>query len=188
MTPATENIQPANEPPPALALPVHWDDLLPHREFLVRFASRKLHDPALAEDLVHDVFEAVASGRATFGGKSSLRTWLAGILKHKITDLLRQRLGTESLNEDLKSETCQDLICPQPHPDKLAEQRQILRQTLHHIAKLPQGLRDAMNLRILQEQSTDEVCKTLAISENNLFQRLFRARKFLTASMPLAMG
>ena len=33
-----------------------WDDLLGHREYLIRFAKRKLQDPALAEDLVHDVF------------------------------------------------------------------------------------------------------------------------------------
>ena len=35
---------------------VGWADLAPHRGYLVAFARRRLLDPALAEDLVHDVF------------------------------------------------------------------------------------------------------------------------------------
>ena len=45
---------------------VSWREMLSHRDYLVRFAQRKLHDPMLAEDAVHDVFEAVLSGRASF--------------------------------------------------------------------------------------------------------------------------
>ncbi len=180
--------QPSHNNSPTQACAVHWDDLLTHREFLVRFAKRKLHDPALAEDLVHDVFEAVVSGRAAFGGRSALRTWLTAVLKHKLVDLMRQRSGLESLDVDLNGEPCLALECPQPSPEKLFEQRQILGQVLHHIASLPQGLRDVMELRILKEQSSTEVCRSLAISENNLFQRLFKARKSLAASLPLAMG
>ena len=41
-------------------------EVFAHRDYLVRFARRKLHDPALAEDVVHDVFEAVLRGRASF--------------------------------------------------------------------------------------------------------------------------
>lgn len=167
---------------------VNWNDLIPHREFLVRFASRKLRDPALAEDVVHDVFEAVASGRAAFGGRSSLRTWLAGVLKHKIVDLVRQRSGLDTWGEDLDGAACQAVECPHPHPDRVVEQRQLLTQVLQGIASLPHGLREVMELRILQEQSSDQVCKTLAITENNLFQRLFKARKSLSMRMPMAMA
>lgn len=178
---------PVTTPTQHQATAVQWNDLLVHREFLLSFASRKLHDPALAEDVVHDVFEAVITGRAVFGGQSALRTWLAGILKHKIVDLIRQRSGLDSLAEDLDGEACQAMECPQPRPDKLAEQRQTLRQVLKGIAKLPQGLRDVMELRVLQEQSTAHVCQALAISENNLFQRLFKARRTLALSLPMAM-
>jgi RNA polymerase sigma-70 factor (ECF subfamily) len=36
-----------------------------------------------------------------------------------------------------------------------------------------------MRLRVLHDQPTDEVCRTLAISEENLFVRLHRARRQL---------
>ena len=61
-------------------------DVVAHRAYLVRFAMRRLRDPMLAEDAVHDVFEAVLSGRATFAGRAALRSWLTAVLKHKIVE------------------------------------------------------------------------------------------------------
>ena len=169
------------------ATPVAWADLVAHRSHLVRFAQRKLHDPMLAEDVVHDVFEAVLSGRALFAGRSALRSWLTGILKHKIVDLVRQRAVYDSLDDsDCSGDDGESLAhgamafeCPRPRPDELAEQREFLAHTLVRIEALPAGLRDVMRLRVLQDQPTDIVCRMLAISEDNLFVRLHRARKQL---------
>lgn len=175
-----DSFSPAFNPAQAVAVP--WRDMLSHRNDLVRFAKRKLHDPMLAEDVVHDVFEAVLSGRAAFAGRSALRSWLTAILKHKIVDLVRQRAGTDSL--DMESDSDEGALaieCPNPRPDQLAEQRELLAQTLRRIDALPRALRDVMQLRVLQDQSTESVCETLAISEENLFVRLHRARKQLLA-------
>ena len=167
---------------PAEDIAVGWADMTPHRDFLVRFAQRRLLDPALAEDLVHDVFEAVVCGRALFGGRSSLRSWLAAILKHKIVDLVRQRSGHDSLDaSDGDDQPWMLLECPQPRPDEVAEQRQLLRQTLARIRALPPGLRQVLEMRVLHERSTEDVCESLAISEDNLFVRLHRARKRLAS-------
>ena len=164
---------------PARAVAVPWREMVSHRNDLVRFARRKVHDPMLAEDVVHDVFEAVLSGRAAFAGRSALRSWLTAILKHKIVDLVRQRAGTDSLDMDSDDEGALAIECPNPRPDQLAEQRELLAQTLQRIDGLPTPLRDVMHLRVLQDQPTAAVCKTLAISEENLFVRLHRARKQL---------
>jgi RNA polymerase sigma-70 factor (ECF subfamily) len=165
-------------PNPA-ATAVSWSEMVLHREPLVRFARRKLLDPTLAEDVVHDVFEAVISGRASFEGRSAMRSWLTGILKHKIVDLVRQRAPFESLDDETEDAGTLALECPQPRPDQQAEQRQLLSRVLSRIETLPAGLRDVMHLRVLQERTTQEVCATLAISEENLFVRLHRARKHL---------
>lgn len=157
-----------------------WPDLIPHRNDLVRYARRKLMDPSLAEDLVHDVFEAVATGRAAFAGRSSLRTWLVGVLKHKIVDLVRQRSGHDALPE-ADEDGGAELACPQPGPEEQAIQRQRLAQTLARLERLPRGLREAFELRVLSEQPTEAVCRALEITEDNLFVRLHRARKALAA-------
>jgi RNA polymerase sigma-70 factor, ECF subfamily len=174
---------PADAAPSVESVAVSWPEMVSHRGALVRFAQRKLHDPMLAEDVVHDVFEAVISGRARFAGRSALRSWLTAILKHKIVDLVRQRAGLDSLDEggdeDGDSRESLALRCPQPLPDEVAEQRQRLRRTLARIESLPANLRQVIELRVLQERPAREVCETLAISEDNLFVRLHRARKQL---------
>ncbi|MBA4176711.1 MAG: hypothetical protein C0505_09135 [Leptothrix sp. (in: Bacteria)] len=164
--------------------PVGWADLWPQREYLVRFARRRLLDPALAEDLVHDVFEAVMTGRAQFAGRSALRSWLVAILKHKIVDLIRQRSGHDSLDQgggDDEPGPADILACPRPRPDEMAEQRQRLAQTLARIRALPETLRHVVELRLLRDESTETVCRTLAITEQNLFVRLHRARRALAS-------
>jgi len=173
-------------PPTTTLLPViGWNELAPHRGYLVSYARRRLQDPALAEDLVHDVFEAVVTGRASFGARSALRSWLVGILKHKIVDLVRQRSGHDSLDlaagveEDAGQLQHPALQCQQPRPDEVAEQRQRLARTMARIAALPPTLRSVVELRLLHDQSSAQVCGTLNISEQNLFVRLHRARKAL---------
>ena len=163
---------------------VGWADLSPQRAYLVSYARRRLLDPSLAEDLVHDVFEAVVSGRARFGGRSALRSWLVAVLKHKIVDLIRQRSGHASIdarNDDDEEESAWEFECPQPRPDEVAEQRQRLRSTLARLADLPDTLRQVVELRVLQDRSTSDVCRRLAISQQNLFVRLHRARHALAS-------
>ena len=161
-------------------------ELAAHRAYLIRFAQRKLRDPALAEDAVHDVLEAVLAGRAAFGGRSALRSWLTGILKHKIVDLVRRDAFSESLDA-ARGEEGDDSpatpACGAPRPDEVAEQRQLLSHALARIAALPAALRDVVRLRVLDELPTAEVCKRLAVSEANLFVRLHRARRQLVLNL-----
>src|SRR3990172_2035954 len=69
----------------------HAQGLETHRKYLLRYAQFHLHDAALAEDAVQDTLMAALAQRERFEGRSQLRTWLTGILKHKIIDLTRSR-------------------------------------------------------------------------------------------------
>ncbi len=173
---------------PAFVPTVSWTEMVSHRSYLVRFAQRKLRDPLMAEDAVHDVFEAVLSGRAVFAGRAALRSWLTAVLKHKIVDSVRRNAGTDSLDDafghgggdhDGESHSALEIECPQPRPDQITEQHQLLTVVLQRIEALPPGLRDVMRLRVLEEQSTEDVCRALGITEENLFVRIHRARKQL---------
>jgi len=44
----------------------------------------------LAEDLVQETLLAAVRSREKFGGRSSERSWLVGILKNKIVDYYRK--------------------------------------------------------------------------------------------------
>jgi RNA polymerase sigma-70 factor (ECF subfamily) len=183
--PAARTVSPALSAPipaptaPPRSVPISMAELVSHRPYLIRFAMRKLRDPVLAEDAVHDVLEAVLCGRATFAGRAALRSWLTAVLKNKIVDALRRMEHHESLDDDSGGDDGHAVASSQPGPDEIAEQRQSLARALAAIERLPAPLRDAMRLRVLEDRSTASVCAELGISEENLFVRVHRARKQL---------
>ena len=102
------------------------------------------------------------------------------MLKHKIVDIVRRRPMMDSLDDSADDDHAAFAqACPHAGPEERVEQRQRLRQALERIEQLPEGLRDAVRLRLIEDRSTAEVCQALAISEDNLFVRLHRARKAL---------
>jgi RNA polymerase sigma-70 factor (ECF subfamily) len=161
------------------------DSLGSHRDHLLRYARRQLRDAALAEDMVHDVLAAVIAGQATFGERSSLRTWLIGILKHKIVDALRRRRGECSLDAMLDG----DDALPPPaalsdhaDPSVIAEHRQALRHAQSRLDALPAALRRTFELHVVLGHSGAEVCAAMDITESNLWVRVHRVRKELLAA------
>jgi len=64
-------------------------DIERERSYLLKHARLQLRNPVQAEDLVQETLLAGLEGAARFSGKSSVRTWLTGILKHKIIDQFR---------------------------------------------------------------------------------------------------
>jgi RNA polymerase sigma factor (sigma-70 family) len=72
-----------------IELPAELDS---HRAYLYRYAMQQLRDANGAEDVVQETLLAALESRSAFAGRSSLRTWLTGILKHKILDLIRKQV------------------------------------------------------------------------------------------------
>ncbi|HEY8097289.1 MAG TPA: sigma-70 family RNA polymerase sigma factor [Methylobacter sp.] len=65
------------------------NQLIDHRTILLRYALLQLHDEAVAEDAVQETLLAALQTGASFRSESATRTWLIGILKHKIADHYR---------------------------------------------------------------------------------------------------
>ena len=68
--------------------PQYW--LEEHGDALYRYAMLHTRDPHRAEDAVQETLLAALQSRDRFTGSASVRTWLIGILKHKIMDMFRR--------------------------------------------------------------------------------------------------
>ena len=78
--------------------------LADHGDYLFRVARRQLYSDALAEDAVQETLLAALSAQSRYAGDASPRTWLTGILKHKIVDQIRRQLREVEIPRDADGE------------------------------------------------------------------------------------
>ncbi|MGD9944481.1 MAG: sigma-70 family RNA polymerase sigma factor [Burkholderiaceae bacterium] len=166
-------------------------ELSAHRSAMLRFARRKIRDENLAEDAVQDALVAALANRSSFQGQSALRTWLIGILNHKIQDTFRRESRYVSAADSASDETADDGIDrlarthTSSHDDPVQQVANArLRQALRaEIDALPPTLKDVFVMQVLEGKETAEVCRQLKITEANCWVRLHRARKRLAERM-----
>ena len=164
-----------------------------HRGYLLRVARLQLRDDALAEDVVQETLLAALSG-GTFSGKSSLKTWLTGILKHKIIDAIRRKqrepLLASTFDDECDIEDLEGLFkAPfgawDSPPAEWGDPEQALNRSQFFdimdfcLEKLPPNTARVFMMREVMGLESDEICKELAITANNLWVILYRARMSL---------
>ncbi len=166
-----------------------------HRSAMLRFARRKIRDEDLAEDAVQDALAAALASRDSFQGKSALRTWLIGILNHKIQDVFRResRYVRQNAHEGADGEPGGEdplaealaAVAAAEHTDPAREvsRRRMRDALLLEIEALPPTLKDVFVMQVIENVPSDEVCRRLQITEANCWVRLHRARKRLAERM-----
>ena len=179
------------------------DWLSEHGDYLYRFALARLRDPHLAEDVVQETMLAAIQNQS-FEGKSAPRTWLTGILKHKIIDLIRKQVREqpveglgEDISDDLPDEPGMDEFFaddnrhwtdkPQSwaEPENELEQKQFLLILQECVDRLPKKLAMLFTLRDVQEEDNEKICKDLGITSTNAWVMLYRARMGLRKCLEL---
>jgi len=156
------------------------------RAYLLRYASLQLRDPHAAEDAVQETLVAALAGEASFAGRSNLRTWLTGILKHKIIDAIRKASReAPALSEDefeaLFDERGHWVEMPAAwsDPDAALEQKRFFAALEACLERLPQKIAQAFMMREHLGLETGEICKELAITPTHCWVLLYRARMAL---------
>jgi RNA polymerase sigma-70 factor (ECF subfamily) len=171
------------------ANPIDPQELGEYREYLYRFALLHLRDPARADDAVQETLLAAVENRAAFSGKAQVRTWLTGILKHKIMDLFR-RQAREGPTEPIPGDEDFDALhfdaqardhwraFPQTwaDPERSLEQKRFWEVLEACSQRMPPQIARAFVMRELMGLETEEICKELGISANNCWVMLYRAR------------
>jgi RNA polymerase sigma-70 factor (ECF subfamily) len=162
------------------------------RPYLLRYASLQLRDAAAAEDAVQEALLAALAGESGFAARSNLRTWLTGILKHKIVDTIR-RQSRERAAPDPGSEGGADefdaLFDARGHweetpdaweqPEGALGQKQFLAALDACLRALPERTARVFMMREHLGLETPEICKELGITPTHCWVMLHRARMAL---------
>ena len=169
--------------------PETWVDR--YGDYLYTYANRRTQDETVAEDLVQETFLAALGARAKFQGRSSEKTWLTSILKHKIMDHYRKQYREVPHDDiEMKADELDDLFDEKGHwkvgpakwvanPQIHYEQKKFMEALGHCLKTPPKRLSEAFTLRELDGMSTKEICKVLNVSETNLWVMLHRARLYI---------
>src|SRR6266705_1132676 len=72
--------------------PTDW--LGEHGDYLYRYVLVRVRDTAAAEDLLQETLLAAMGSYQAHEGRSSERTWLVGIMRHKVVDYFRRLART----------------------------------------------------------------------------------------------
>jgi RNA polymerase sigma-70 factor (TIGR02943 family) len=182
---------PASPPSPSFSAQV--EALRPQ---LLRFARSQLRNDAWAEDAVSDTLLAALEKPGSFSGQSQLKTWLIGVLKHKVVDQLRRHtreatlLTTddgEDLDESLFDRTGHWRENQQDwgSPEAALGQRQFFEVLQACCDHLPAVQGRVFMMREWLDLDTEEICKEMQITSTNLWVLLHRARLRLRECLQL---
>ena len=179
--------------PPADSFAAQVQALRPQ---LMRFARSQLRNDAWAEDAVSDTLLAALEKPQGFGGQSQLKTWLVGVLKHKVVDQLRRHTREATLLSNEDGDDIETLLfdstghwrdAPQDwgNPEAACGQRQFFEVLEACCELLPPTQGRVFKMREWLGLETDEICKELQISSTNLWVLLHRARLRLRQCLQL---
>jgi RNA polymerase sigma factor (sigma-70 family) len=156
------------------------------------FVARRTLDPELALDLTAETFAQAFRGRRVFRGSTEMeeRAWLFTIARRQISRYHRrgtvERRALDALGAQM----------PEVHEDDLREIEEAagldaLRATLgDELARLNDGQRAALQLRVVEERSYPEVADALGVSEQTARARVSRGLRALARALEprIAMG
>lgn len=171
-----------------------------HRPYLLRYALSQLRDGQLAEEAVQEALVAALESVGTFGGKSSLRTWLTSILRFKVIDLQRRAAAerqhfeaadfaasseNEAWLDELFDDTGHWRVPPQPwsDPEAALEQRRFWEVFERCLDALPKAAGRVFFKREILGEDTGAICKDERITPSNCWVILHRARLALRACL-----
>ncbi len=151
---------------------------------LYAFTMAKVNQKQIAEDIVQETFLSAYQGYDNFQNKSSVKTWLFSILKHKIADhfRLKYKSNTEPSNVTEKFFDDNERWKPEYRPKQWAEENNLLddpafSKTFSDCLKaLPDKWSAAVQLKYLEETNSKEICSQLEITTANFWQIIHRAK------------
>lgn len=182
----------SNRQPEPGAVTMDLEQLESHRTALMRFAILQVRNREVAEDLTQETMLAAIAQKGSFAGRSAVRTWLVGILRHKIINHIN-RSGREVAVDMEAADELDELFLPNGRhvdmprdwgtPEAILSEKGFFKALEKCVSGLPVSNGQAFLMREVLGCEADEICKELDISATNLWVILHRARMRLRACL-----
>jgi RNA polymerase sigma-70 factor, ECF subfamily len=175
--------------------PIVW--LEEYGDYLFSFALSRVRNEETAEDLVQETLLAAIKSINTYQENSSEKTWLCGILKHKIIDFYRKTSREVELTDKEADMSAYDYLFREEgvwkghwtvesrpiiwngNPADLFEQSEFRGVLSQCLTELPERIANVFTLREMDGYAAPEICDFLMISPNNFWVMMHRARLHL---------
>jgi RNA polymerase sigma-70 factor (ECF subfamily) len=154
-----------------------------HASAIYYLALRLLDQPALAEDVTHDVFLKAFRALDTFRGDSAVRTWLYQITLNHCRNLRatwHQRNMVTNADETLDGATS----ASEPGPIRLLETKELGERIRRTLDQLLPDQRLVLLLAADEQLSYDEIAALTEQTPDSVRGKLHRARKAFAQRFP----
>jgi RNA polymerase sigma-70 factor (ECF subfamily) len=178
-----------------------------HHATMLRVASAYVSSHAVAEEVVQEAWLGLLKGLGSFEGRSSLRSWIFGILSNCAKSRAVREARTTPLSEFADPDDDEPAVDPSRFlgaehprwpghwaapPEAWAEEKVLAKETVRFIAeeieRLPATQRQVVTLRDVEGWSSAEICAALGITEGNERVLLHRARSRIRAALERRLG
>jgi RNA polymerase sigma-70 factor, ECF subfamily len=164
-----------------------------HQQRILAVALRRTRVRQDAEDIMQQSFQKAFLHLHQFEGRSSFSTWLTRIAINEAQMLQRKSVGKREVSIDDLSENAETVI-PLEIPDSALDpetdysQQEWRRMLSFAMNELPHRTRRAIQLRDLDERSTEETARIMGISVEAVKARIFHGRKKLRKRLEQFVG
>lgn len=168
--------------PRIVARTTRFDDVYDaHFAFVWRTVLNRGVPPSVVDDVVQEVFVVVHRKLEGFEGRSSVRTWLAGIVRRVVADHLRKRGNAPVGDEPLASDSPSLARGPAEELDAKKAAR-VLDELL---ARMPEAQREVFILHEVEQMTGREIAEAVGANENTVHTRLRAARRIFEDGLAL---
>jgi RNA polymerase sigma factor (sigma-70 family) len=134
-------------------------------------------EPDLAEDALQSAYLRVLSGRATFDGRSTLKTWVFGVIRLTAMEELRHRRSSMMRKAALATRI--ELEDPAPRADSHVESSEQSATLLAALATVSPRQREVLQLVFYHGMTIEEAAAVMAISIGSARTHYERGKKAL---------
>lgn len=145
-----------------------------HRPAVVRIARHLLGDAAAAEDVAQDVFVRLQAALPGFRGDAALSTWLYRVTLNLCRDHQR-RVKRRREQVDIEDVGDTPGMTVAADADRNVDAERLRRTVRAAIDRLPEGQREAVLLRYMEELSYTEIARLTGTPQGTVASRVFRA-------------